>query len=136
MLCICRGLFNYFIIFFQLLNWKRNIFKNIYKYIVSSFYSQVEITCMTTSFHSEGRYGTKNYFHPTMFYWSACTNPWKSAVMYFCGFDIWIWNYSVDVLFMFFILLHIYLSYGLKKNWTDLDKYKTSNIQCFSKSWK
>jgi hypothetical protein len=52
--------------------------------------------------------GTKR-FNPATFYWSACANPGKWAVMYlcvrgtdfasFCDFSIGFWNYSDNVVF-------------------------------------
>ena len=41
------------------------------------FYSHVESTCMTASFHSERRFGPQTYFNPTTFYWSTFTKPGK-----------------------------------------------------------
>ena len=52
-----------------------------------TFYSQVEITCMTASFHKERGEGFKAHkitLAPPCFYWSACIKPAKWAIMNVC----------------------------------------------------
>jgi len=46
------------------------------------FYSHVESTCMSVSFHKDGMSGTINQFNHATFYQS--NKPDKSEVMYMC----------------------------------------------------
>ena len=62
------------------------------------FYSHVESTCMTASFHKEGRFRTIKLVWPGAFHFNGCSKPGKTEVMYLCVRDIdfvYFYNFSI-----------------------------------------
>ena len=67
-----------------------------FKITLVAFYSHVENTCMTASFQNETRTGPIKL---ATFYWNACTNPGKWAVVYLC------WEYRIYLFLRFWYLI-------------------------------
>ena len=71
------------------------------------------------------RFGSYNYLNINSCYWSACTKPGMSVVMYLCtwcinfasfyNFDIWFWICSDSVVYcVFHVIVQTYISSSQK----------------------